>query len=438
MKFDHEVKVAIQYAKQKGLEIEVYATSGSSFHVSAYEGNVEDFSLSDSAGLGIRTVSDNRNGYSYTEDLSDDAIRRAVDEAAENVKLVNPDKGIKLDNYPAPPTINLVGEGIAKVGDAEKIELAKKIEASALGFDPRIKIVPHAGYGEATGFTRIANTKGLDRGYDSNLAWIGCELVSVEGEDTESKYRVKASRSFQDLDADKLSREAARQAILKLGAHEIPSGKYPVVFTPESFCDLLGTFCGMFSARQAQEGKSPLKGRLNEVIANSMVQLIDDPLMKDGFASRPFDDEGVPSKRLVVIKDGKFVSFLHNTQSAAIDGVTPTGNAARSSFRGTVGISPSNFYIEPGDLAPESLCHECVVITDVAGLHSGANPVSGDFSLSAQGFYKGDPIHKFTVSGNIIEVLKNIDGIGCDLEFFTNGMGSPSVRIKELAIAGSK
>ncbi|HBN10296.1 MAG TPA: hypothetical protein DD435_17205 [Cyanobacteria bacterium UBA8530] len=439
--FDREISWFLEKAKKLGVEAEAYASSGKSFKVQAFQSEIEDFLLSESAGIGIRVVDGSRNGYAYTENLSRESVEAAVEEAAENVKLVTPDKGIALDNPPAPPALDLYTPALAEVDVTRKIQLAKDLEKKALAVDPRIKNIPYADCGDSEGLVRIANTKGLDRSYSANLAWIACGAVAELGGETQSAYKVKASRRFEDLEKATIAEKAAREAVAKLGALEVNSGDYPVVFVPEAFCEILETFVSIFSARMAQEGKSPLKGRLGETIGNPVVSLIDDPLMNDGFSSRPFDDEGTPSKKLAVVEAGKFLSFFHNSQSARIDGVESTGHASRSSYRSAIGISPSNLYLVPGKTDPCELKKDCLVVTEVAGMHSGANPVSGDFSLSAQGFRYSEneetyPIKNFTVSGNFLSLLASIEALGNDLEFFPSGVGTPTVRIKELAIAG--
>lgn len=436
--FDQQVKWALEKARALDVEAEIYASTGKSFKVQVFQAEIEDFSFSQTAGIGIRVVQGSRNGYAYTENLSKESVEEAVEAASKNVQLVTPDRGIALHHPPEAPSMELVDEKLDRVPVPEKIALAETLEKTALALDPKIKNVPYANYGDSEGSVRIANTKGMDRSYSSNLAWIACGAVAEAGE-TQSGYKVQAARHFEELDAERVAKEAAELALAKLGAEEIPSGKYGVVFTPDAFSELLETFVPVFSARMAQEGKSPLKGKLGETIGSPVVHLVDDALLPDGFSSRPFDDEGTPSQRLAVIEEGVFKSFLHNSQSAAIDEVSSTGHAARSSYRSALGISPSNFYLAPGLATPEQLKQNCIEVTEVAGLHAGANAVSGDFSLSAQGFLHGDeskPIKNFTVSGNFLDLLRGIEAVGNDLEFFPSGIGTPTVRIQELAVAG--
>ncbi|MBQ9408520.1 MAG: TldD/PmbA family protein [Clostridia bacterium] len=269
-------------------------------------------------------------------------------------------------------------------------------------------------------------------------------VVAKEGERVAVGGAVKVSRNFADFDAAKLAREAVDEALFNLGASPVPSGSYRVIIDRRCMPDLLSTFSDVFSAEAAQKGLSLLAGREGEVIAAPCVTLMDDPHMKGGLASAAFDAEGVATKVKAVIANGTLTTLLHNLKTARKAGVPSTGNASRYGYASSIGIEPSNFYFKPGNKTLAELMQdmgEGLVITEVSGLHAGANPVSGDFSLLSKGYTveggkKGRAVEQITVAGNFYEMLKNIRAFGSDLEFVGSPVGSPSVDVGEMNVAG--
>lgn len=254
----------------------------------------------------------------------------------------------------------------------------------------------------------------------------------------------RGGRSFDILDAGLIGSEIAKSAVEKLGAAAIPSGTYRVIMHRDAMVDLLETFCGIFSAETAQKGLSLLKGRVGEKIAADCVTIIDDPLLLDGLDARPFDAEGVPSRAHTVVENGVFKTFLHNLKTAHKDGVETTGNASKAGYASAVHVSPSNFYIKGGSVSFETLLAEMgdgVVITEVSGLHAGANAVSGDFSLLSKGYTvkngkREKAIEQITIAGNFYDLLKNARAMADDMAFPMGSMGSPSIDVGELSVSG--
>ena len=238
--------------------------------------------------------------------------------------------------------------------------------------------------------------------------------------------------------------DGVNEALSKIGAKSVPSGDYKVIINNDAMVSLLSTFAGVFSADAVQKGLSLLKDKEGEDIASSIVNLVDDPHLKNGLASVGFDDEGVATRKTYLIKDGKLDSFLHNLKTANKAGVKSTGNGFKNSYASPISVSPTNFYFEPGNKEFDELVStidEGIIINDLAGLHSGANAITGDFSLAAKGFFinngkKDFPIEQITVSGNFFKLLNDIEEIGSDLKFPMSSVGSPSIKIKSLAVAG--
>ena len=444
--YTNETQGIIAKAQRLGLEAEVYLRASTATTIRVQDGAIDQFSLSDSRGAGIRVIRDGRVGYAYSEDLSMDALERTLDKAASNASLLEaaPERGLAEFPGETPEMAELYRPDLAEVPLPQKIEAAMALERIAKTADPRIKNVTSTGYTDAHGFLRVVSTKGIDRMYRSSSAYVATvPLVTQDGEN-KTYYQIKATRDFSHIDPEVIAKEAVERALEKLGSQEVASGTYPVVFDPETFGDLLSVFCGIFSSKTAQEGKSLLRGKVGELVASKAVTLVDDPLHVEGWGARPFDDEGCPSRRVSLIEEGVFKTFLYNSETARKDGVESTGHAARGGYKGILGVAPSNLILVPGQATPAELLSRhprMLYVTHVTGLHAGANAISGDFSLQAEGFLyengeRVTPVHNFTVSGNWYRLLEAIEEVGSDVEYQTSAVACPSVLVKDLAIAG--
>ena len=434
-------------ARKAGLEkAEAYILEKESFEAIAIEGEINHYSANATRGLGFRAMLGGRMGYAYTEAFDKDAVGQLVQGALESARLCEEaDESFLYHGKLADPAIGLFDPALQDIAPERKLDLVLRLEKEAKAFDQRIDKV-----GDCTVFSgmetvRIINTRGLDKEYRQNFCGAALQPVAREGDSVSAGFDVIVGRHFAQVESSCLGSRAAKVAVERLHGKPIPSGTYRVVFENAVMSELLEGFSDAFSAENAQQGLSLLHGKLGEEIAAECVTLYDDPLLPDGMGSRPFDAEGVPSGKHTVIENGRFQTFLHNLKTAHKDGVPTTGNASKASYAAAVRVSPSNFYFQPGSLDLDGLLHAAgsgVLITDLAGIHSGANAVSGDFSLYAKGFLfengiRVRPVDQITVAGNFFDMLKAIRALGCDLRFPRGGMGSPSVDAGELTIGGT-
>ncbi|MBB6097670.1 PmbA protein [Deinobacterium chartae] len=445
MTFDEARSYLIARARERGVDLEVFAQRASSTSVRAFGGEVEEFKLSNKVGLGLRALVNGAWGFSYTENLSQAALDRALSAALENAELTAAQPHARLVAWGEPPAVDLYGEGLSGVTVERKVQLALTLEAQARTADPRVTSVPYAIYSDGESRQAIANTQGLDRSYRENHAsQYVAPLVSENGQN-KMKGEFQFSREFEELDPTRTALEAVRRSAALLGARPAPSGTCGAVIDARCAAHLLAVYSAIFSAKMVQEGKSPLAGKLGQAVADSRVTLVDDPTLPRGLASRPFDAEGAPSRPLTLLEAGVLRSFLHNAETAARDGVEPTGHAARASYKSTLGISPTNLFVQAGSGSREDLLRRLgtgLLLTDVQGTHAGANPITGEFSLQAEGFWvEGGqiayPLEVFTVAGNFLELLSEVQEVGADLEFTQYGTGSPSLRVTRLAVGGN-
>lgn len=435
--------------RASGLEdMEVYYSAGTSLTLKVFQKELETYNLSEGEGLSLRGVYRGKMGYSYTEKADESSIDRLVKDVIENATIIDSDdEEVIFEGSKEYKKVDSFNPSLSEVREEEKIEFVKKLEEEAFNLDDRIVSVQSCVYGDGSGETIMSNTKGLYLRDKSNIAYTYISVVAKEGEDIKTGLAYRTGNDFNKFDAKEIAREAVEEALALLGASPVKSGDYKVIIRNSAAADLLEAFTGIFSAEAVQKNLSLLKGKLNEKIASSVFTLVDDPYMEGGLASRSFDGEGVACKYKKVIDKGVLKTYLHNLKTAKKDGVETTGNAGKDSYKSSIGISPSNFYVEKGERSLKEMIADTdkgILITELQGLHSGLNSISGDFSLAALGFLIEEgkisrPVDQITVAGNYFEMLKNIEEIGSDLKFGLPGaayIGSPSLKIKKLSIAG--
>lgn len=450
MKYQKFVDEVFELGKKEGFEdMEVYFQRNNEFETTVFKSEVDKFSISDSAGLSFRGLYSGKVGYAYTELLDEESVEMLVVEAKENASAIESEDVVviadKQTGYKEVDAFNTELEHITK---SEKIELIKKIEEEAMKLDPRIKSMAYNMYLDMADEIRITNTKGMDLNQKSNLAVAYVMALAVENGENKTGTVLLMDRDFRNFDYKTTAKKLVDKTVSLLGAKTVPSKSYEVILKNECAASLLGAFTGIFNAENVQKNLSVMKGKLDTDVASDIVTLIDNPFMNGGFGNASFDAEGTPTKKTEIIKDGMLKSFLHNVKTATIDNVESTGNAAKGSYKSSINVAPSNLYIEAGSRSLEDMTsdlEEGMIITKLDGLHSGLNPISGDFSLAALGYLVEDgkikrAADQFTVAGNINELLKDIAEIGNDLEFtLPQGsafVASPSLRIKKLSIAG--
>ena len=440
------IQQVLAAAREAGITAaEIYLSSGDSFRAMCQQGQVNNYTVNSTRGLSLRGLYQGKMGYAATEAFDDEAVGQLVRGVMESAALIE-DEDVQ-EIYPGDaeyPALDQYNPALDQVPEARKLQFVLDLEKRAKEKDPRIVQLTYDMLSTTSGQTRIANSYGLNLSFRDNLAVAVASALAKEGDRVSTGTGFAISRDFEALSVEKIAGEAVEEALFMLHAAPVPSGTYRAIIHSRCMPDLLGVFSDVFSAENAQKGMSLLAGKEGEVIAAPCVTLMDDPLLPGGLASRPFDAEGVAARSKAVIENGRLTTLLHNLKTARKAGVKTTGNAAKGGYAGTVEVAPSNFYLKPGEKSLEQLTAEMgegLVITDVSGLHAGANAISGDFSLIAQGYTvkngrKDQPVERITVAGNFYQLLKNIRAVGSDLCFPGSSMGSPSVDVGEIAVAG--
>lgn len=446
MEFDVFIKKLFEEASKAGFEeYEVYYTDSESLSINIYKEEVDKYKLTNSYGLSFRGKIGNKIGYSYTQILDQDAIDMMVKNAKESALAIeNEDIQFIYEGDKEYKEIECYYSGLENINPAKLIELGIQMEKECKLLSDKVHNFSACGIGYSNSKYGIINSKGLNLKNKANLltAYV-CPIIK-DGENMYDGMGYTVATSIDEVDPKKIAEDGVKEALSKVGGKSVPSGSYKVIINNEAMVSMLSTYAGIFSSDAAQKGLSLLKDKEGEVVASNIVTLVDDPHLYKGLASIPFDDEGVATTKTELIKDGVLKTLLYNLKTAHKGNKITTGNGFKSSYASPVGVSPTNFYIEAGDKSFDELLEEVgegLIITDFAGLHSGANAVTGDFSLAAKGFYIKDgkktfPVEQITVAGNFFNLLKDITRIGSDLKFPMSSVGSPSVIVNELSIAG--
>lgn len=354
------------------------------------KGAIEDYQLSSTCGLGFRGMWQGKTGYSSTQAFdaeSIDQLIRGVKESAELTQTPEQDEIFAGESgYPAyePPANDL-----DSFTPEQKLELCLRLETAIFAADSRVTQAKHPTLLTSRSSVTLKNTFGLQLHYEDSLWGAGAGAVMPRGDTVVDGWGGDSGHLLTQFDPDRTARKAASEAAAQLDAEECESGSWHVILHRDAMRDLLSTFSGIFSARNAQQRLSLLKDREGHQVASGAVTIIDDPLWPGGFGSCPFDAEGSACRTKTVIEKGVLKTLLHNRKTARIQQVETTGNASRASYASPIGVSPTNLYLQPGSRSPEELIaglDRGLVITEVSGLHAGANPVSGDFSLLSRGY----------------------------------------------------
>jgi PmbA protein len=429
-----------------GEGVEAYAELTTETQVNAFKGEVERLTSASSSGVGVRVVRDGRLGYAYTADLSDQGLRECLTEARANLEVSSEDPGNVLPEAVEHEALQgIFDPRQAQAAPERKVALALDLEARTRAADPKVSQVESARYGDVVGEVAIASSGGVRGSFAVTHAW--CAAVALAAEDGQSQvgFAVDAARTLDDLDPGPVAREAASRAVRMLGATKPPTRTVPVVFDRMVAPSLVGVLLAGLSAEEVQKGRSLFADKLGQRVGATGLRLVDDGRLVDGPGAAPFDAEGVPTRRTVLIDDGVLQCFLHNTATAARGDASSTGNAGRASFKSTPGVSAHNLFLAPGELDQAGLlarAGEGLLVQDVSGVHSGANPITGDFSVGVSGLlFRGgelaEPVREATVAAQLLDILQGIVAVGSDLRFTTGSIGGSSLLVGRMTVAGA-
>ncbi len=443
MELKNIAQQVVKDALKRGADLaEAYLVNSRQLSIEVRNGEIESVQEASSYGLGLRLIKNKKLGFVYVNDFRKESLEEAIRRALDFALAVTPDENNVLPDDPGSSEVKgLYDPELARVPVEKKIGLIKEAEKLALEVSG-ITRSAGARYRENEAEIILANSHGLIKNYRASSCGYGVGVISEKGEQKSSGYESCTRRFYSDLKpAADIAREAAGKALEMLDPRPVKTQRAAVIFDPDVANAILGGIIQAVNGESVLQGASFLGKKLGQKIASELITIIDDGTLEKGLASAPFDDEGVPTEKRVIVENGILRGFMYNTYAARRAGVKSTGNAARGGFTSLPGIGPHNFYVAGGHHSPEeiiSATERGVLVKEVTGY--GINPVNGHFSGGASGLWIENgkiafPVKGITIAGTAEEILFGIDMLGNDLDL-TRVRTAPTIRVKSLQIGG--
>lgn len=430
---------------QGGEAVEVYASRSRRTTVSVQGGKVEAVEQAASAGVGVRVVVDGRQGFAWTGVVDEAAIAAALADARDNARFGTPDDANAIaepDGVPFTPQPGPDAE-LGRITTEERIAYATEIERMALASDPRMRGSRSAEWVDVVGTSAVATSTGI-RISESGSAWVAsADVMAGEGDEVQAGWAVRIGRAKDEIDIEPVAREAAERALALLGASQPASRRLPIVLDPHVVGSFLGLIGQMVNGNAVVKGRTLFADRLGEQVASPLLTLADDPTDSDSSGTAVHDGEGLACRRNAIVDGGVLSGFLHATWSARRTGTTSTGSAVRD-YASTPGPGARALILALGQTDPDALLTlvgDGLYVTHLAGLHSGTNPVSGDFSVGVSGrMIRGgalaEPVREATIASTLQRMLLEVVAVGNDRHWLPGGAGVVSLAIGDVTLSG--
>ncbi|MGI8585943.1 MAG: TldD/PmbA family protein [Thermoleophilaceae bacterium] len=428
-------------------EAEAWVERSHGTDVRVYDGEVESLAEAGGRGLGLRVFVGHRPGYAYGTDLSDAGAAALARSAVEAAAVADVDEHAGLpDEVGAADVDGLHSAELASWSSERKVELALAIERAARSREG-VSQVEDTGYADRDERSAIVSASGLSASFAATAAWAYASAFAGEGADLMTGIGLGLGRSPAALDPEAIGGEAAGRALALAGARQPAGRRCPVVLDAFVAASFLGIIGGMLSADAVQRGRSLFAGREGDEVAAACVRLADAGTDPDGPASAPFDGEGSARRRTELIEDGRLATYLFDARTARKAGRSTTASAVRSSYRSPPSVGAANLVLESGEEDLEALVRRAgdgLLVTDVAGLHSGVNPVSGTFSVGAtgrliEGGELASPVREVTIANDLVAMLRAVEAVGSESRWvpFGGSVRAAPVLLGEMAVSGS-
>ena len=428
-----------------GEQIEAVVVHSRDTEIRAYEGEVEQLSSAETQGVGIRVVKDQRVGFAYAGALDDDVLEETLADARDNAGFGTIDEfvGLAVPDGVAIADLDLFRDELAGFPTDKKVEFAIALEKAARAADPRITVVESADYVDSTAAGAVVTSTGIRAAARETAAYVTASVLAADGDDTQTGFGFSVGRGPGDIDIDIAAADAARRATRMLGATKPSSARTTVILDPWVSAMLLGIIASTLSGDAVLKGRSPFADRVGEQIGSDLLTLVDDPTNPSAFTATQTDGEGLATRRNALIENGVLQCFLHNTYTARRLGTQSTGSAVRG-FKSTPTAGARAVSLTPGTKTQEELIAsvgEGFLIQSVQGLHSGVNPVSGDFSTGAEGLRisggaVGAPHREFTIASTLQKILHDVVAVGNDIEWLPMSAAGVSLVVNDVTVSG--
>src|SRR4051812_43116636 len=373
-----------------GEQVEAYVGRSRDTEVRVFEGDVESLSSAESEGVGVRVVIGGKQGFAYAGSLAEDVVAEVLDEARDNAGFGSEDEfnGLTEPDGVAPADLDLYRDELAAFPTERKVALALELEKATRGADARVRGLEMTEYGDSIMESAIATSTGIRASNRRTVCSVFAEALAGEGTGTQTGYGYSVARRAEDLDVDVAATDAAERATRLLGARQPASSRLTVVLEPRMTAALLGVLSSALTGEAVLKGRSMFADRLGEDVSVPFVTLVDDPTRSEAYGATPYDSEGLATRRNVLFENGVLKGFLQNTYTGRRSGTGSTGSAVRGGFKTTPGVGSRALALDPGTKSLDELLAEVgdgLLVQTMQGLHSGTNPVSGDFSVGIEG-----------------------------------------------------
>jgi len=428
-----------------GEQVEAFVGSSTSTSVRVHGGEIESLTQASSSGIGVRVVRDGRQGFAYAGSLEPQVIAEVLADARDNAAYAEPEEwvGLAEPDGVVPVELDLWRDALADMPTDRKVALALELERAVKARDPRVTGVRVAAWGDGSGVGAVATSTGILVAGRSTFCHLSVQALATDGDETKTGYGVSVGRQPDDVDLDEAADDAADRATRLLGAVQPASGTVTLVLEPRMAATLLGVVAGTLNGESVLKGRSPFADRVGEAIASPLVTLVDDPTDPASLGADSHDGEGLATRRVSLIENGVLAGFLHNTMTGRRAGVPSTASAVRG-FRSTPGVGAQALAIATGEGTLDQLIagvDHGVLVQSMTGLHSGVNPVSGDFSVGVEGLMlrrgaAAEPIREATVASTLQRRLLDVAAVGGEREWTPGGTGAAALVIPGVTLSG--
>jgi len=430
-----------------GEQVEAYVSRRRDTEVKAFGGGIESLSSAVSEGVGIRVVSGMRQGFAYAGSLEGDVVSETLAEARDNASFATVDESLGLAHPDgvAAADLDLWRDELAVLPTDAKVDLALELERRVRAGDPRIRQVESAYWGDSAVETAVATSTGIESVSRRTTCYVAAEAIAGEGADTHTGAGYSIGRCPREIDLDKASDEAIDRATRLLGATKPRSRRVTVILEPRITATLVAVLAGTLNGEAVLKGRSLFADRIGEEVSIPGLTLVDDPTDPDAYGASIFDAEGLACRRNVLVRDGVLQGFLYNTYAGRRAGTASTGSAVRAGFKSGPGVGARAISIVPGEASPDEILAqvgEGLLVQSISGVHSGVNPVSGDFSVGAEGVIVrrgclAEPVREITIASTLQRMLQGVVAIGSDLERLASSAGGLTLAIADVSMGGA-
>ncbi len=443
------IAAGVAGAARDGEQVEAYVVRSRETEIKVFGGEVESLAVAEAAGIGVRVVVDGRQGIAYAGSLDGDVVADVLADARDNASYGAVDDAYGLATPAdvdgvAPPDLDLWRDDVLATPTEDKVALAVAVDRAVLAADARVRGVESTDYGDAALEMAMVASTGVRAAIRRTSSSVSSVAMAGERSETQTGYGFDVARAFAELDVDRVATMATERATRMLGATQPATRRVPVVFDPMVTASVLALIGSALSGEAVLKGRTMFADRVGEAIAAPGVTIVDDPTKVEAFGATPVDGEGVPTRCVPLVREGVLVGFLHNLYTARRSGAATTGSAVRG-YASTPGVGARALHLAPGPkTAAEVLASvpEALYVQSVSGLHSGTNPVSGDFSVGAEGLmvrdgHYAEPVREITVASTLPRMLQDVVEVGADLTWLPGGTAGVTLLVAEMTMAGS-